>query len=143
VPEVRAALQASADPDVRANKLRDALAGASRFERAFLARWTRIEVMDTLAPLHVAEVALLQLSRYWKDFGVEISYVAPALLLDAVEKNEEFKAYGVRQLGAYIQRKTTPAIAEARQSRISKVHLDISPTGGLFVHPAMTSEGES
>jgi ATP-dependent Clp protease ATP-binding subunit ClpA len=140
VEQVRAALAVSNDPDMRANKLRDALAGASRFERAFLARWTRIELMDTLAPLQVAEVALLQLSRYWQDLGVEISYVAPALLLDAVEKNEEFKAYGVRQLSTYIRRKTTPAISQARQAKATSVHLDVSPTGELLVRPANASE---
>jgi ATP-dependent Clp protease ATP-binding subunit ClpA len=135
VEQVRAVLRQSDTEDMRANKIRDALVGASSFEKPFLARWTRIEMMDELKPLNVAEVALLQLRRYWQDFGIELTYVAPELLLDAVEKNEEFRAYGVRQLSMYIRRQTNQAISQARQAKLTRVHLDVSPAGDLMVKP--------
>lgn len=135
VEELRAVLKQNDTEDVRANKMRDALAGASGFDKAFLARWTRVEMMDELKPLNVAEVALLQLRRYWQDFGIELTYVAPQLLLDAVEKNEEFRAYGVRQLSTYIRRQTNQAISHARQTQVKQVHLEVSPAGDLMVKP--------
>jgi ATP-dependent Clp protease ATP-binding subunit ClpC len=135
VEQLRAVLKQNDTEDVRANKIRDALAGASSFEKSFLARWSRVEMMDELKPLNVAEVALLQLRRYWQDFGIELTYVAPQLLLDAVEKNEEFRAYGVRQLSAYIRRHTNQAISQARHAKITQVHLDVSPAGDVMIKP--------
>lgn len=133
VEQLRTVLKQNDSEDARASKIRDALADASSFDKAFLARWTRVEMMDELKPLNVAEVALLQLRRYWQDFGIELTYVAPQLLLDAVEKNEEFRAYGVRQLSTYIRRQTSQAISQARNDQIKQVHLDVSPAGKLIV----------
>jgi len=92
-----------------------ALVEAAGFDRAFLARWTDIFLMDELSPFHVAEVACLQLQRHWQQYGIEVRYIAPELIMAAVEGNEEFKSYGVRQLAAYIQMKTNDGIANARK----------------------------
>ncbi len=133
--EVRAALRQGGTEDAVASRVRDALATSSNFDKAFLARWTRVVMMDELTPLHIAEVALLQITRYWRDFGIELTYVAPQLLLDAVEKNEEFRAYGVRQLSTYIRRQTTPALTQARHASVKFAHLDVSPAGDLLIKP--------
>jgi ATP-dependent Clp protease ATP-binding subunit ClpA len=130
---VRDAVKRTEGEDAAASKIRDALVESASFEKAFLARWTRVEFMDELKPLHVAEVALLQLTRYWRDFGIELTYVAPQVLLDAVEKNEEFRAYGVRQLSSYIRRQTNHALMTARQTQVKYAHLDVSPAGDLLI----------
>lgn len=122
------------DPMTRAVRSRDVLADTAGFERAFLARWTRIVLMDELKPIHIAEVALLQLCRYWRTYGIEVSYVAPELLLDTIERNEEFRQYGVRQLDTFIRLKTNRAISEARNAKTTRVQLDVSPDGDLVVH---------
>ena len=78
---------------------RDALAEAAKFDRAFLSRWDGVYLLDQLSPIHVAEVACLQLCRYWREYGIEVGYAAPELILEAVQRNQEFAEYGVRQLG--------------------------------------------
>lgn len=108
---------------------RDALAEAAGFDRAFLSRWSGVYLMDQLAPIHVAEVACLELARYWRDYGVEVTYVAPELILEAVQRNQEFTQYGVRQLGRYIREKTDAAIIEAKRKSVVKVRLTVSPSG--------------
>jgi ATP-dependent Clp protease ATP-binding subunit ClpA len=112
---------------------RDALVESAGFDKAFLARWTRIEFMDSLSPVHVAEVALIQLCQYWKEYGIEVSYVPPEILLEAIDRNEEFKSYGVRQLATYIRTITNPAISEARKTNITKVLLGVSDEGEVVV----------
>jgi ATP-dependent Clp protease ATP-binding subunit ClpA len=121
------------DPAFWLGRARDALVEAAGFDRAFLARWTDIFLMDELAPLHVAEVACLQLQRHWQQYGIEVRYVAPELIMAAVEGNEEFKSYGVRQLGAYIQMKTNDGIANARKSGATQVNLSVNERGALTV----------
>jgi ATP-dependent Clp protease ATP-binding subunit ClpC len=114
-------------------RARDALVEAAGFDRAFLARWTDIFLMDELAPLHVAEVACLQLQRHWQQYGIEVRYIAPEIIMAAVEGNEEFKSYGVRQLGAYIQMQTNDGIAKARKSGVTQVNLSVDEHGKLTV----------
>jgi ATP-dependent Clp protease ATP-binding subunit ClpC len=121
------------DPAFWLGRARDALVEAAGFDRAFLARWSDIFLMDELAPLHVAEVACLQLQRHWQQYGIEVRYVAPEIIMAAVEGNEEFKSYGVRQLGAYIQMKTNDGIANARKSGATQVNLSVDERGTLSV----------
>jgi ATP-dependent Clp protease ATP-binding subunit ClpA len=113
---------------------RDALADAGKFDRAFLSRWDGVFLMDQLPPLHVAEVACLQLVRYWREYGIEVGYAAPELILDAVQRNQDFSEYGVRQLGRFIREKTEAAILDAKRRGSKKVNLHVnSASGGLEV----------
>lgn len=117
------------DPVARIGRTRDALSSAG-FEKALLARFDEIVLMDELAPLSVAEVACLQLVKYWKQYGIEVTYASPEVLLEAMRKNSEFKEYGVRQLAHFIQNLTDTSIEEARRNGATKVRLDIDRLTG-------------
>jgi ATP-dependent Clp protease ATP-binding subunit ClpA len=124
------------DPVTWLGRSREVLMDAASFDRAFLARWSAILFMDELSPLHVAEVACLQLARHWRTYGIEVRHAAPELILDAVQRNEEFRQYGVRQLGTYIQKKTSAAIGQARARGVKKVDLNVGPNGALEISSA-------
>ena len=119
---------------------RDALVDNAGFDRAFLARWSHIILMDELSPYHVAEVACLQLARYWRDYGIELTYTSPEILLDTVAKNVEFKQYGVRQLENYLKQTTNSAIVQARTSGFRKVRLEAGPNNELLIQPVLEEE---
>jgi ATP-dependent Clp protease ATP-binding subunit ClpC len=113
---------------------RDALAESAAFDRAFLSRWDGLYLMDQLPLIHVAEVACLQLARHWREYGIEVGYAAPELILDAVKRNADFAQYGVRQLGRYIRERTEPAILDAKRRGVAKVSLAVADeAGGLVV----------
>ncbi|MDQ2866796.1 MAG: AAA family ATPase [Verrucomicrobiota bacterium] len=116
VDELRNIRSQTSDPSAWFGRSRDALVGNAGFDKAFLSRWNGIYLMDELAPIHIAEVACLQLARQWREYGIEVSYASPGVLLDAVQRNEDFKEYGVRQLGAYIQEKLGPLIRRAKRN---------------------------
>ena len=109
---------------------RDALAEAAHFDRAFLSRWDGVYLLDQLPPIHVAEVACLQLCRYWREYGIEVGYTDPELILDAVQRNQDFAEYGVRQLGRFIREKTEAAILEAKRNGSTKVNLHVGGQSG-------------
>jgi ATP-dependent Clp protease ATP-binding subunit ClpA len=132
---IRSRVNPMDDPASWLGQSRDALVSSTGFDRAFLARWTQILLMDELTPIHVAEVACLQLARHWHEYGIEVTFAAPELILEAVQGNEEFSQYGVRQLGNYIQMKTSNAIAQARLQGATKVRLLLGPGGRLQVVP--------
>jgi ATP-dependent Clp protease ATP-binding subunit ClpA len=111
---------------------RDALADAARFDRAFLSRWDGVYLLDQLQPLNVAEVACLQLCRHWREYGIEVGYAAPELILDAVQRNQDFAEYGVRQLGRFIREKTEGAILDAKRQGSKKVNLHVNQSSGAL-----------
>jgi ATP-dependent Clp protease ATP-binding subunit ClpA len=120
---------------------RDALAEAAHFDRAFLSRWDGIYLLDRLSPIHVAEVACCQLCRYWREYGIEVVYAAPELILDIVQRNQEFAEYGVRQLGRIIRETTEAAVLEARRTGTNRVSLGVGPSGQLEIE-SPRSQGE-
>ena len=78
----------------------------------------------------MAEVACLQLCRYWQEYGIEVGYTDPELILDAVKRNQDFSEYGVRELGRFIREKTERAIIEAKRSGAVKVNLRVGSQSG-------------
>jgi ATP-dependent Clp protease ATP-binding subunit ClpA len=112
---------------------RDALAESAGFDRAFLSRWDGVYLMDQLPPIHVAEVACLQLVRHWREYGIEVGYAAPELILDAVKRNQDFAQYGVRQLGRYIRERTESAILDAKRQGFARVNLGVGGDQGDLV----------
>jgi ATP-dependent Clp protease ATP-binding subunit ClpC len=109
---------------------RDVLVEAAKFDRAFLSRWDGVYLLDQLPPIHVAEVACLQLCRYWREYGIEVGYMDPELILETVQRNQEFSEYGVRQLGRLIREMMEPAILEAKRKGATKVNLHVGARSG-------------
>ncbi len=132
---LRAIYKRTTDANTRITQCREAMHTEAKMDRAFLARWNRILLMDRLEMLLVAEVALLQVCQHWKKFGMELTYVPPELLVDVVRRNEEFKDYGVRQLFHFIKDVTSQPISQARAAKMTRVHLDISPEGQFEIKP--------
>jgi ATP-dependent Clp protease ATP-binding subunit ClpC len=121
----------AADPSTFAARARDALIKDAGFEKAFLARFSEIVLMDALAPIHIAEIACLQIAKQWREQGIEVSYLSPELLARAVALNAEFGEYGVRQLARCLRRLMDPLLDEARKRGSSAVSLGYDPaTGG-------------
>lgn len=120
----------TADPAGYASKARDALIKDAGFEKAFLARFSEIMLMDALAPLHIAEIACLQIAKQWREQGIEVAYLSPELLARAVALNAEYGEYGVRQLARCLRRLMDPLLEEARRRGSSAVSLGFNPSTG-------------
>lgn len=133
VETLRSICAQTRDPAARTGRAREALSREAGFERALLARFDEILLLDALEPIYVAEVACLQLAKYWRQYGIEVTYTAPELLLEAMRKNNEFREYGVRQLARFIQELTDPSIQAARQSGANHVRLDIDAAGRITI----------
>lgn len=133
VEGLRALHRDSSAPAAWLGRGRDVLVRDAGFDKAFLARWSGLFLMDELPAVHVGEVACMELARQWQRYGIALEYTAPELLLEAIERNEDFRQYGVRQLGAYLQARMSPAIRNARQRGSKKVKLDVDARGEIIV----------
>lgn len=118
------------DPSHFAEKARDVLSKDAGFDKALLARFHDIVLMDALAPIHVAEIACLQIAKQWREQGIEVAYLSPELLARAVALNAEFGEYGVRQLARCLRRLMDPLLEEARRRGSSAVSLGYDRSTG-------------
>jgi ATP-dependent Clp protease ATP-binding subunit ClpC len=133
VDALRAVWRETADQATRTGRAREALAREG-LERPLLARFDDILLMDQLRPVEIAEVACLQIAKHWRQYGIEVTYTAPELLLEALRRNVEFQEYGVRQLAHLLEDMTTPSIESARREGIVRVRLDLERgTGRITV----------
>ncbi|OGS52747.1 MAG: hypothetical protein A3J79_05295 [Elusimicrobia bacterium RIFOXYB2_FULL_62_6] len=129
VAALRTVWAETADPVVRTGRAREALAREG-FERPLLARFSDILLMDQLKPVQVAEVACLQIAKHWRQYGIEVVYASPEVLVEAVKRNVEFQDYGVRQLAHLIQELTAPSIEAARRDGVTRVRLELDEHTG-------------
>ncbi|OGS10797.1 MAG: hypothetical protein A2234_02345 [Elusimicrobia bacterium RIFOXYA2_FULL_58_8] len=133
VDALRSIWSATSDPALRTGRAREAMAREG-FERPLLARFTDIFLMDQLKPVEIAEVACLQIAKHWRQYGIEVSYTSPEVLVEAIRRNIEFQDYGVRQLAGLIREITTPSIEEARRTGATRVRLELDKkTGAVTV----------
>jgi ATP-dependent Clp protease ATP-binding subunit ClpA len=133
VAELRALAASAPEPAVWMGRARDVLATRAGFDKAFLARWDQIIFVDELAPVHVAEVACLQIAQYWRQHGMEVTYASPSAILATIQLNAEFREYGVRQLANLIRAQSEPAILAARDEGYTRVRLEAADGGRLHV----------
>ena len=134
----RLRLIAGADPRSYAAQARDVLVGEAGFDKSFLARFTEILLMDSLSPTNVAEIACLLIEKQWREQGVEVAYIAPELLAQAVKLNEEFGQYGVRQLAHCVQRLTDGMLDSARRNGLRRAGLIVDALGAPRLVDAAT-----
>jgi ATP-dependent Clp protease ATP-binding subunit ClpA len=129
VEELRGIFEKYKDPTARGGRLRDAMASVG-FEKALVARFDEILLMDELAPIHIAEVVALQLAKHWRQYGIEVTYASPEILMEAVRRNNQFREYGVRQLARLVQDLTDASLAQAKKDGVTQVRLDIDRATG-------------
>ena len=129
VDALRAIWKKTGDPALRNGRAREAMAREG-FERPLLARFSDILLMDQLDPVEIAEVACLQIAKHWRQYGIEVAYTSPEVLIEAIRRNVEFQDYGVRQLANLIREITTPSIEEARRLGATRVRLSLDEKTG-------------
>ena len=101
------------------------VSAASGIEKAFLSRWEDIILMDTLSPVDVATVAMIDIMKYWNEHGIEVVFTEPQLIAEIVKKNRTFQEYGVRQLHNFIRSESDDAIEIAKKLGLTSVHLTL------------------
>ncbi len=104
----------------------------SRMEKAFLSRFEGILWFGELAPMEIAHVGLAQVTSYYNQHGVSVSYVDPGAIIEIVKENMQFKQFGVRQLIQVVRHKSDPIIAQARRNGWKAITISVDPAGNLI-----------
>ncbi|MCB1875144.1 MAG: ATP-dependent Clp protease ATP-binding subunit [Chromatiales bacterium] len=118
------------------NAVKSHLADTKVFRPEIVGRIDRVYVFKPLEGMVIAEIVVLKMSSLAKEYGLELAYVDPHLIIDAMGKGNKLARFGVRELDRVINEDFGEAMYEARQAGGKRVRLDQDDDGGLRISPA-------
>ncbi|MCC6427135.1 MAG: ATP-dependent Clp protease ATP-binding subunit [Phycisphaerales bacterium] len=124
------------DPQEQTNAVKQHLRDSKVFRPEILGRFDRIFVFKPLEGIVNAEIAVIKMRSLAKEYGLELAYVGPELIVEAMTKGNKLKDFGVRELDRVINEMLGDAMDAARRAGLKKVKLHVDEIGDLGVEPA-------
>jgi ATP-dependent Clp protease ATP-binding subunit ClpC len=103
------------------NAVKGYLADSKVFRPEILGRIDKVYVFQPLHGVVLAEVALLKISKLAGEYGLEVQFVAPELIMQALLKNEKISRFGIRELERIIFDMFASHLAEAKEGGAKRV----------------------
>lgn len=102
-----------------------------QMQKAFLARFDGIFWFGALSAENIVQVALMQVSSYYLQHGLQVNYLSPEVLMQIMRDNEKFKGFGVRQLIQIIRHKSDIIISAAKSKGWTDINITSDQNGNL------------
>lgn len=116
--------QETKDPLDQANEVKSHLADSKVFRTEILGRIDRIYLFDALKGPIIAEIALMKIQKLAKDYKLELHFVAPEILMEALRNNAKISKFGIRELERLLFDSFAPHFVEA--SKNGKKHVELN-----------------
>lgn len=107
------------------------LAESGAFRPEILGRVDKVYLFKPLAGMQVAEIALLKISKLGQEYGVGVKFVAPELIIQALEANVRVSRFGIRELERILFDRFASHFVEAREKKARAVSFDVNDAGEL------------
>ena len=111
------------------NALKTLLAESKMFRPEILGRIDKVYQFKPLTGMIVAEIATLKIARLAHDYGLEVEFVAPELLIQALEANHKVSKFGIRELERILFDLFAPSLAEMRDKKVKTVSFAVDDGG--------------
>lgn len=115
------------------NGMKSHLADTKSFRPELLGRIDRLYVFDSLQNNVVAEIALMKIAKLAKSFAIDVEFVSPKIIINALEANHRVSRFGVRELERIIFDLFAPGFAAAKQAKLKTVILDLKSDGSILL----------
>jgi hypothetical protein len=79
----------------------------------------------------IAEIALLKIAKLGKDYGLIVKFVAPELLIQALEANVKVSRFGIRELERIIFDQFAGLLVDARAKKAKAVSFSVDDKGQI------------
>ncbi len=113
------------------NAIKGYLAETKVFRPEILGRIDKVYLFKPLSGLVIAEVALLKIAKLGKDYGLTVNFVAPELLLKALEENVKVSRFGIRELERILFDQFAGPLVEARAAKAKSVSFEVDAKGAI------------
>ena len=118
------------------NAVKGELAEAKVFRPEILGRIDKVYVFRPLEGMVVAEIALLKISKLAREYGLEVEFVAPELILRALMANEKVSRFGIRELERILFDLFANQFIDAKEGGAKRVRIDVDDDKNVRVTPA-------
>ncbi len=113
------------------NAIKGYLAEAQVFRPEILGRIDKVYIFKPLQGMVIAEIALLKIAKLAKEYGMSVEFVAPELLIQALEANVKVSRFGIRELERILFDLFANLLVEARAKGAKKVAFDVDDAGTI------------
>ncbi len=118
------------------NAVKGELAEAKVFRPEILGRIDKVYVFRPLQGMVVAEIALLKIAKLAREYGLEVQFIAPELILRALMANDKISRFGIRELERILSELFANQFVEAKEAGAKRVRVDVGENGAVQVTPA-------
>ncbi len=124
------------NPDERNDAMKKHLRECKAFRPEIIGRFDRIYSFKPLEGIHIAGIAAIKMVGVARQYGIELAQVDPELILEAMERSEKVKEFGIRELERIIEEMLGESLIAAREAGVQKAVLKVLEDGSLCVEPA-------
>lgn len=122
------------------NALRVHLRESGTFRPEIIGRIDRIYVFKELEGIVRAEIVALKMRKLAAEYGLELVYVDPTLIFDAMSKGDKLRDFGARQREQIVEDLLAQPLLDARTAGVRKARIVLSEGGQLTVQAAGPGE---
>ncbi|UPT73494.1 MAG: AAA family ATPase [Elusimicrobiota bacterium] len=113
------------------NAIKTVLSESGTFRPELLGRVDKVYLFNPLAGMQIAEIALLKIAKLGQEYGVETRFVAPELLIQALEANIRVSKFGIRELERILFDRYANHFVEARAAKAKAVSFEVAESGEI------------
>ncbi len=113
------------------NAIKTLLAESGTFRPEILGRVDKVYLFKALEGMQVAEIALLKIAKLGQEYGVETKFVAPELIIQALEANIRVSKFGIRELERILFDRYANYFVEARDAQAKTVSFEVAEDGTI------------
>ncbi len=140
--EIAKAIEGMKDYQQMFNAIKEYLADAGAFRPETLGRLDKVYVFRPLSGMIIAEIALLKISKLGKEYGLNVSFVAPELLVQALEANVKVSKFGIRELERIVFDIFANRLVEAKAAKAKEVSFEVDDDGKIVCRHLEAKKGK-
>lgn len=118
------------------NAVKSHLIATGKFRPEILGRIDRIYVFKPLEGMVVAEIAVQKMVIAASEYGLELTFIEPRLVFEAMQKGNKLCRFGVPELKRVVDDMFGGQFVDARDKGWRRLRLTVSEAGEIAVMPA-------
>ena len=114
------------------NAIKGYLADAQVFRPEILGRLDKVYIFKPLEGMVIAEISLLKIEKLGREYGIKVDFVAPELLIQALEANIKVSKFGIRELERILFDLFANFMVTAKGKGATTISFDVDETGKII-----------
>ncbi len=127
--------QMADDLDAMNNAVKQHLRDIKAFRPEIIGRFDRVYVFKPLEGMVIAEIAVLKMSKAARAFGLELEYIGPKLIVEAMQRSDKLKDFGIRELDRIVGEIMDEPCIAAREAGAERIRMEMDEAGELVITP--------